>query len=90
MTDKIDQFRRAHAQKVVKMRSKKSNAELPGVPCKFFQTQKCSHKTDHHMDRQLYKHICSTTKHNTLGKRFPHALKDCRNSKKSTADSKNE
>ena len=88
MTDKIDRVRRAYAQKVVNNSSKKSRAELPGVPCKFFQNQKCPHKGDHHMAGQLYKHICSFC--NTLGKRFPHALKDCRNSKKSTADSKNE
>ena len=85
-TEKIDRIRRAHAQKVVNNPSKKSTPELSGVPCKFFQSQKCPHKGDHHTAVQLYKHICSVC--NTLGKRFPHALKDCRNSKKSTVDSK--
>ena len=88
MTDKIDRIRRAHAQKVVNNTSKKSSSELPGVPCKFFQNQKCPHKGDHHTSGQFYRHICSYC--NTLGKRFPHALKDCRNSKKSNSDSKNE
>ena len=87
-TEKIDLIRRAHAQKVVNNPSKKSTPELSGVPCKFFQSQKCPHKGDHHTAGQLYKHICSFC--NTLGKRFPHALKDCRNSKKPTVDSKNE
>ena len=77
MTEKIDQIRRAHAQKVVNSSSKKSNSELPGVPCKFFQNQKCPHKSNHYTSGQLYKHICSFC--STLGKRFPHALKDCRN-----------
>ena len=45
MTEKKDRIRRAHAQKVVNHPSKKSNSELPGVPCKFFQNQKCPHKT---------------------------------------------
>ena len=88
MTEKIDRIRRAHAQKVVNNSTKKSNSEFPGVPCKFFQSQKCPHKGDHHTSGQWYRHICSFC--NTLGKRFPHALKDCRNSKKSSPDSKNE
>ena len=80
MTDKIDHIRRAHAQKVVNNSSKKSTSELPGIPCKFFQNQKCPHKGDHHTSGQFYRHICSFC--NTLGNHFPHALKDCRNSKK--------
>ena len=67
-TEKIDRIRRAHAQKVVNNTSKKSTSELPGVPCNFFQNQKCPHKGDHHTAGQLYKHICSFC--NTLGKRF--------------------
>ena len=88
MTEKIYRIRRAHAQKVVNNASKKSSTELPGIPCKFYQNQKCPHKGDHHTSGQFYRHICSYC--NTLGKRFPHALKDCRNSKKSSSDSKNE
>ena len=87
-TEKIDRIRRAHAQKVVNNSVKKPNSELSGVPCKFFQNQKCPYKGDHHTSGQWYRHICSFC--NTLGKRFPHALKDCRNSKKSNPDSKNE
>ena len=83
-TEKIDRIRRAHAQKVVNNSVKKPNSELSGVPCKFFQNQKCPHKGDHHTSGQWYRHICSFC--NTLGKRFPHALKDCRNSKKFNPD----
>ena len=67
-----------------------------------FKSQRCGHdqvtvkhkvpwpqnKGDHHTAGKLYKHIYSFC--NTLGKRFPHALKECRNSKKSTGYSKNE
>ena len=48
MTEKIDRIRRAHAQKVINVAPKKVNTESQGVPCKFFQSQKCPHKTDHH------------------------------------------
>ena len=88
MTEKIDRIRRAHAQKVVNNSAKKPNSGLSGVPCKFFQNQKCPHKGDHHTSGQWYRHICSFC--NTLGKCFPNALKDCRNLKKSNPDSKNE
>ena len=41
---------------------------------------------DHTTNGQLYTHICAHCV--TLGKRFPHALKDCRNKKEN--QSKNE
>ena len=88
MTEKIDRIRRAHAQKVVNTSSKKSSSDQQGMPCKFFQTPKCPHKGDHHTSGQFYRHICSFC--STLGKRLPHPLKDCRNSKRSVTDSKNE
>ena len=86
MTEKIDRIRRAHAQKVINVAPKKVNTESQGVPCKFFQSQKCPHKTDHHTGGQFYRHICSFC--NTLGKRFPHPVKECRNSKCVNTDSK--
>ena len=90
MTEKIDRIRRAHAQKVINVAPKKANAEpqANAVPCKFFQSQKCPHKGDHHTGGHLYRHICSFC--NTLGKRFPHPIKECRNSKRTNTDSKNE
>ena len=88
MTEKIDRIRRAHAQKVINVPTKKPSVDLPGVPCKFFQSQKCPHKSDHHTAGQFYRHICSFC--NTLGKRFHHPLKECRNSKRNPTDSKNE
>ena len=88
MTDKIDRIRRAHAQKVINVAPQKVNTESQGIPCKFFQSQKCPHKTDHHTGGQFYRHICSFC--NTLGKRFPHPVKECRNSKRVNTDSKNE
>ena len=88
MTEKIDRIRRAHAQKVINVASKKLNADSQGVPCKFFQSQKCPHKGDHHTGGQFYRHICSFC--NTLGKRFPHPVKECINSKRTNTDSKKE
>ena len=46
MTEKIDRIRRAHAQKVINVSTKKPNVDSQGVPCKFFQSQKCPHKGD--------------------------------------------
>ena len=88
MTEKIDRIRRAHAQKVINVPTKKTNVDSQGVPCKFFQSPKCPHKGDHQTGGQFYRHICSFC--NTLGKRFPHPVKKCRNSKRSSTDSKNE
>ena len=88
--DKLDRLRRAHAQKVVNNNSStgqgsKSKNESQGVLCKYFQSGKCSHKTEHTTNGQLYKHLCSHC--HSLGKKFSHALKDCRNKRQ---DSKNE
>ena len=52
----------------------KSKGELLGVPCKYFQSGKCSHKVDHTSNGQLYCHICSH-----CHKRFSHSLKECQN-----------
>ena len=76
------------AQKVINVSTKKSNIESQGMPCKFFQNQKCSHKGDHHTGGQLYRHICSFC--NTFVKRLPHPVKECSNSKCFASDSKNE
>ena len=84
MTEKIDRIRRAHVQKVANASSKKSNVESQGMPCNFFQNQKCPHKGDHHTGGQFYRHICSFC--NMLGKRLPHPVKECRNSKHSALD----
>ena len=83
MSDKLDRLRRAHAQKIVTnpttTRSSRGKMDTQGMVCKFFQTGKCIQKGDHTTNGQLYTHICAHCV--TLGKRFPHALKDCRNKK---------
>ena len=89
-SDKLDRLRRAHAQKVLTNSSSTGQSariknESQGVMCKYFQSGKCSHKTDHTTNGQLYKRWCSHCY--SLGKRFSHALKDCRNKHQ---DSKNE
>ena len=89
-SDKLDRLRRAHAQKVVTSNSSsgqtaKAKHESHGVICKYFQSGKCNHKAEHNTNGQLYKHWCSHCY--SLGKRFTHALKDCRNKRQ---DSKNE
>ena len=71
--DKLDRLRRAHAQKVVNNNSStgqgsKSKNESQGVLCKYFQSGKCSHKTEHTTNGQLYKHLCSHC--HSLGKKF--------------------
>ena len=90
-SDKLDRLRRAHAQKIVSnnannSHTSKNKTEVQGVPCRFFQSAKCSHKTDHTTSGQLYRHICSHCF--SIGKRFAHPLKDCRN--KRQQDAKNE
>ena len=81
MTDKLDRLRRAHAQKIVNGQSGSSQSKVKsdsqGVPCKFFQSGKCAHKSDRTTNGQLYRHICSFC--HSLGKKFAHQLKDCRN-----------
>ena len=89
-SDKLDRLRRAHAQKVVTSNSSsgqtaKTKHESHGVICKYFQSGKCNHKAEHNTNGQLYKHWCSHCY--SLGKRFTHALEDCRNKRQ---DSKNE
>ena len=89
MTKKIDQIRRAHAQKVVtnpSSQGKKTQSNAQGTPCKFFQTGKCSHISDHVTNGHSYKHICSYCF--GVGKRFLHPQKDCRNAKKSQDEKK--
>ena len=90
MSDKLDRLRRAHAQKVMtnppNPQATKGKMDSQGVPCKFFQTDKCPHKSDHTTSGQLYKHICSFCA--SLGRRYAHPLKDCRNRKDN--NSKNE
>ena len=81
-SDKLDRLRRAHAQKVVNGnpsngQNNKSKGESLGVPCKYFQSGKCSHKVDHTSNGQLYCHICSHCY--STGKCFSHPLKECRN-----------
>ena len=89
MSDKLDRLRRAHAQKIVTSQSMSSQnkvkADSQGIPCRFFQAGKCSHKNNHTVNGQLYRHICSFC-HST-GKKFSHPLKDCRNMRQ---ESKNE
>ena len=90
-SEKLDRLRRAHDQKIVtstggNSHPAKNKAEAQGVPCKFYQSMKCSHKNDHTTNGQLYKHIC--THCFSLGKKFAHPLKDCRN--KRQQDAKNE
>ena len=83
MTEKIYRLRRAHAQKVVvnpPIAQGKKNGEMQGVPCRYFQTGKCTHKTDHVTGGQLYKHICNFC--NNSGKQLNHPFRDCRNAKK--------
>ena len=63
-SEKLDRLRRAHAQKIVtntgsNSNSSKNRTEAQGVPCKFYQSAKCSHKNDHTTSGQLYRHICS-------------------------------
>ena len=76
-SDKLDRLRRAHAQKVLTNNPStgqniKTKNESQGVMCKYFQSGKCSHKTDHTTNGQLYKHWCSHCY--SLGKKFSHAL----------------
>ena len=90
MTDKIDRLRKAHAPKIVSNTttlSKKRAAETQGLPYKFYQNGKCSHKSDHTNNGQLYKHICSNCY--STDKRLVHTAKDCRISKRQH-DSKND
>ena len=62
--EKLTRPRRAHAQKlsqiiqIVKI-SQKTQLRSKGSHVKFFQSAKCSHKTDHTISGQLYRHICS-------------------------------
>ena len=91
MTEKIDRLRRAHAQKIVANPSTvqgRKNGEMQGVPCRYFQTGKCTHKADHLTAGQLYKHICNFC--NNSGKQLNHPLRDCRNAKKKNESAKNE
>ena len=91
MTEKIDRLRRAHAQKIVANPSTvqgRKNGEMQGVPCRYFQTGKCTHKADHVTAGQLYKHICNFC--NNSGKQLNHPLRDCRNAKKKNESAKNE
>ena len=81
-SDKLDRLRRAHAQKVVNGiplsgQKNKSKGELLGVPCKYFQSRKCSHKVVRTSNGQLSHHMCSHC--HSAGKRFLHSLKECRN-----------
>ena len=51
MSDKLDRLRRAHALKIgngslMNPQTTKSKSELNGVPFKYFQTSKCTHKSD--------------------------------------------
>ena len=83
MTEKIDTLRQAQAQKIVVNPSTsqgKKTGEMQGVPCRYFQTGKCTHKADHVTAGQLYKHICNFC--HGSGKQLNHPFKDCRNSKK--------
>ena len=78
--DKLDRLRWVHAQKVVNCsplsgQNNKSKGESLGVPCKYFQSGKCSHKVDYTSNGQLYHHICSHC--HSAGKRFSHSLKEC-------------
>ena len=86
MSDKLDRLRRAHAQKIingqVSGQQSKAKSDAQGVPCRFFQNAKCAHKTDHTTNGQLYRHICSFC--HGQGKKFAHALKDCRNKRQET------
>ena len=91
MTEKIDRLRQAHAQKIVvnpSISQCKKTGETQGVPCRYFQTGKCTHKADHVTAGQLYKHICNFCHAN--GKQLNHPSKDCRNSRKRNEPSKNE
>ena len=91
LTEKIDRLRRAHAQKIVANPSTvqgRKNGEMQGVPCRYFQTGKCTHKADHVTAGQLYKHICNFC--NNSGKQLNHPLRDCRNAKKKNESAKNE
>ena len=91
MTEKIDRLRRAHAQKIVANPSTvqgRKTGEMQGVPCRYFQSGKCTHKADHVTAGQLYKHICNFC--NSSGKQLNHPLRDCRNAKKKNEIAKNE
>ena len=86
--EKLDHLRRAHAQKVLtsntsNAHSSKSRNDTQGVLCKYFQSGKCSQKSEHTTNGQLYKHHCSHC--HTLGNKLPHALKDCRNKRQQDA-----
>ena len=72
-SEKLDRLRRAHAQKIVTKVSK-NKSEVQGVLCKYYQSGKCSHKSDKTTSGQLYKHICFHCY--SVGKKFPHLLKD--------------
>ena len=80
-TTKIDRIRRAYAHKVQNQTNngpgtKKNFGRDNPTPCKFFQKGTCSHKVDHESNNHLYLHVCSFCF--ASGKKFPHALKDCK------------
>ena len=83
-TERIDQVRRAHAQKHVP--SSKQNwgrAEKKPWFCKSFQSNSCSHQKDHEVNGRLNRHICAFCL--TLGKQPSHSEKNCIiNSQKTT------
>ena len=86
---KLDRLRRAHAQKFVtntgsNSHSSKNRTEAQGVHVNLDnKSAKCSHKNDHTTSGQLYRHICSHCF--SLGKKFAHPLKDCRNKRQQDA-----
>ena len=76
-THKIDQIRRAYAQKVQNLGgNKRTHSNDNPTPCKFFQKATCSHKVDHEVNGHTYLHVCSHCFAN--GKKHPHPSKDCR------------
>ena len=88
MSEKLDRLRRAHAQKIVTNLSTSHPArgkmDTEVMICKYFQTGKFTQKGDHTTSGQLYTHICAHCV--TLGKHFPHALKDCSNKKENQSN----
>ena len=80
MSEMLDRLRKAHVQKIVTNHSTSQAArgkmDTQDMIYKYFHTGKCTQKGDHTTSGQLYTHICAHCV--TLGKHFPHALRDGR------------
>ena len=91
--EKIDQIRRANAQRHIPPSNADLHKKVQGktqkvVPCMYFNQGTCSHSKSHDTRGVRYIHVCSVCFAN--GKTFPHSETDCKNKLIQSHVSKNE